>query len=372
MNRGFYREFEERHYAPRSAIKELRKQYLPFLEDLAKNHKHSLSFDIGCGRGEWLELMNEVGFSASGIDLDQSMLQDCHDRNLDVILGDGVAHLASLPDNSYALITAFHVVEHIDFSQLTALVRDAKRVLIPGGMLILETPNPENLVVGTSNFYLDPTHQRPIPLQLLSFLVEHEGFARVETVRMQENKALKEACAPTLYEVLSGVSPDYSVIAVKAGPGIEPKIIDCLSDERGLSLRSIAGQFDQHLKLRWEEVEAHYSSLQHQLQYLKNQIARLPEENNKDKDKSDLLHEVFSTKSRLEYVENQNGLTFSHMNHEIDANRQEIVSLRTSIQLLTGQLDNAEREIRAMNLSPFWIVRTTIRWLKLHIKNFRA
>ena len=88
-------------------------------------------------------------------------------------------------------------------------------MLMPGGLLILETPNPENLVVGTSHFYLDPTHQRPIPPELLSFLPEYYGFAKLKTLRLQERRELSGGKAPTLFDVLDGVSPDCAVVAQK-------------------------------------------------------------------------------------------------------------------------------------------------------------
>ena len=188
---GFYRAFEERFYAPRSTIKKLRQQYLPFVQPLAALYPGAATFDIGCGRGEWLELMQELGMSPFGVDLDAGMLQGCHELNLPAEQGDAVAYLQTLADNSQAVVTAFHVVEHISFEQLTKVVIESLRVLQPGGLLIMETPNPENIVVATRNFYLDPTHLRPIPSLLLSFLPEHHGFARVHTLRLQESHELR-------------------------------------------------------------------------------------------------------------------------------------------------------------------------------------
>ena len=108
-------------------------------------------------------------------------------------------------------------------------VAQALRVLVPGGVLILETPNPENLVVGTSSFYLDPTHERPLPWQLLSFLAEHHGFERVKTLRMQESAHLAARVARhealSLMDVLGGASPDYAIVAQKAAPDL-PGLLD--------------------------------------------------------------------------------------------------------------------------------------------------
>ncbi|MGE9641913.1 class I SAM-dependent methyltransferase, partial [Escherichia coli] len=78
------------------------------------------------------------------------------------------------------------MVEHIGFANVQLLIEESFRVLKPGGLLILETPNPENIVVASSSFYLDPTHTQPIPNQLLAFLTEYTGFNRTKILRLQE------------------------------------------------------------------------------------------------------------------------------------------------------------------------------------------
>ena len=134
----------------------------------------------------------------------------------------------------------------MQFSDLQLLVQEALRVLKPAGLLILETPNPENITVGTVNFYLDPTHQRPIPPQLLSFLPEYYGFARVKVIRLQEDESLAGKARTSLRDVLGGVSPDYAVVAQKSA---DAPLLDCTSDafakEYGLTLDVLVEKFDQ-------------------------------------------------------------------------------------------------------------------------------
>ena len=182
----FYRAFEERHRGSRELIKSRLEVYLPFVEPLKTLYKAPEILDLGCGRGEWLELMQHNGFQAKGVDLDEGMLSACRELNLNVCQADALDYLRGLTANRLSVVSAFHVVEHISFEALRQLVDEAYRVLKPGGLLILETPNSENLVVGTSGFYLDPTHQRPLPAQLLAFVVEYAGFARVKTLYLQE------------------------------------------------------------------------------------------------------------------------------------------------------------------------------------------
>jgi len=256
MDTYFYRAFEERYYAPRNTIRELRQQYLPFVTPVAQAYPGSGSFDIGCGRGEWLELMQELGLQPYGVDLDAGMLQACVELGLPAHQGDAVAHLKTLADSSQAVVSAFHVVEHISFEQLQSVITESLRILRPGGLLILETPNPENIGVGTRNFYIDPTHQRPIPDQLLSFLVEYAGYARTKVLRLQENKGLTSSPCISLIEVLTGSSPDYAVIGQKAGPeALLQALARPFEAEYGLSLSALARGYDNQRDARIQQAE---------------------------------------------------------------------------------------------------------------------
>ena len=217
MKKNFYRAFEDMYRGSRELITGRLQFYRPFIEPLVAEFGRVPAIDLGCGRGEWLEVMLSAGFDARGIDLDEGMLQSCVDLGLPAEKGEAIARLRALPSKSQAIVSAFHVVEHIPFDALEDLVSEAKRVLLPGGLLILETPNPENIMVATCSFYLDPTHQRPIPPNLLSFVAEHAGFERVKVIRLQESKELAAKPDLLLEDVLGGVSPDYSVVAQKNG-----------------------------------------------------------------------------------------------------------------------------------------------------------
>lgn len=217
MSGDFYRAFEDRHRGSRELIKTRLQVYSPFIEPLTAIYQQPRAVDLGCGRGEWLELLTASGFDASGVDLDEGMLRNCRALGLNVQNHDAVEWLRKLPTASQSLVTGFHLAEHLPFPVLQILVQEAFRVLQPSGLLILETPNPENVVVGSSNFYVDPTHQRPLPPQLLSFLPEYYGFDRVKVVRLQEDPGLMHRARITFFDVLGGVSPDYAVVAQKAG-----------------------------------------------------------------------------------------------------------------------------------------------------------
>jgi SAM-dependent methyltransferase len=257
MSDDFYRAFEEKYRGPRELILSRLAIYRPFISSLTTVYPASPAVDLGCGRGEWLELLLDEGFSPLGIDQDEGMLQGCHEHNLPAQQGDAVAYLATLADDSQTIISAFHVVEHILFDQLRTLVSEALRVLKPGGLLIMETPNPENIVVATRNFYLDPTHQRPLPPQLLSFLPEYYGFARTKILRIQESKEHATNVSPTLNDVLAGASPDYAVIAQKTAPAETLDLFDkAFNQEYGLSLNTLADRYDASIEARATQAEA--------------------------------------------------------------------------------------------------------------------
>lgn len=256
MTDGFYRAFEEKHRGSRELIKSRLRAYLPFVVPLTELDKGSETLDLGCGRGEWIELMTEVGFKSHGVDLDEGMLSACVELGLSVEQGDAIDFLAALPNETQTVVSAFHFVEHISFEQLQNVVSEALRVLQPGGLLIMETPNPENIVVSTCNFYLDPTHQRPIPPQLLSFLPEFHGFERIKTIRLQESKSLIKSASLTLQDVLGGVSPDYAVIAQKAAaPEVLRKLNTAFEDEYGLSLDTLTIRYAAQLDNKMHRTE---------------------------------------------------------------------------------------------------------------------
>jgi 2-polyprenyl-3-methyl-5-hydroxy-6-metoxy-1,4-benzoquinol methylase len=161
----------------REEIKESLSYYLPILEEAGIK---SDIVDIGCGRGEWLEVIKEAGLSAHGVDSNRMMIEYTRGAGLEAIEADALSYLQSQPNNSLRCITAFHFVEHLTLPDLVGFLDECARTLKPGGLAVFETPNPENLLVGGCNFYLDPTHRNPLPSITLKVLLEARGFSRVE------------------------------------------------------------------------------------------------------------------------------------------------------------------------------------------------
>lgn len=115
--KDFYRTFEDKYRGSRSLIKDRLRIYLPFIEPLKNLYSDDIAIDIGCGRGEWLELLQENKITAQGIDMDAGMLQVSKAHGLDVKEGDGISMLQEMSDESAIIISAFHVVEHISFDR---------------------------------------------------------------------------------------------------------------------------------------------------------------------------------------------------------------------------------------------------------------
>lgn len=193
---SLYAEFEDLFRGSREEIKARHTVYLDVLKEGGIGSESMPVLDLGCGRGEWLELLGEQGLSARGVDSNEQMIERCASLNLPVVKDDALSYLKNLPSESQGSITAFHMVEHMPFDVVMTLIDESLRVLKVGGILILETPNPRNILVGAYTFYFDPSHRNPLPGPMLRFFVEARGFCDVrllelhpypETVRLPED-----------------------------------------------------------------------------------------------------------------------------------------------------------------------------------------
>lgn len=215
---AFYVAFEERFRGSREEILKRLEIYLPLLEKAKIGTEDSPILDVGCGRGEWLNLLKKSGYIARGLDINRVMLDECKARGFDVLEADVITHLQSLPEACLGAITGFHIIEHLPFSVLIKLLNETKRVLKPGGLAIFETPNPQNILVGANNFYIDPTHLHPLPSALSEFLVEYVGFHSVKILNLncyaESYKVNGSELAERFNSYFYGAQ-DYAVIGYK-------------------------------------------------------------------------------------------------------------------------------------------------------------
>lgn len=228
---GFYVAFEDQFRGSREDIKQRLRDYLPLLREAGVGTPEMPILDVGCGRGEWLELLRDEGFQARGVDLNRVLVDQCQQYGFDVVLGDVISHLKSLPDASVGAVTGFHIIEHLPFDVLVNLFDETVRVLKPGGLALFETPNPECMLVGSTYFYCDPTHRNPLFPPTVQFLAEYRGFVKVDIVRpanrgwtadplslLPENNPLAAQLNPVIHLLKSRLyaAPDFAVVGRKA------------------------------------------------------------------------------------------------------------------------------------------------------------
>jgi 2-polyprenyl-3-methyl-5-hydroxy-6-metoxy-1,4-benzoquinol methylase len=163
----------------RGSEAEVRASIAPYVE-LAKTHAPLI--DVGCGRGELLLACREAGIEARGFDTNERSVADLRARGADTAVAGVPECFAAIADASVGTVVAMHVVEHLPVELLFALYRESARVLRPGGLLIVETPNAEAFAVTASEFWRDPTHLAPRHPAALVLLAREHGFA-VEEVR---------------------------------------------------------------------------------------------------------------------------------------------------------------------------------------------
>jgi SAM-dependent methyltransferase len=168
-----YVRFEDRHRGSRDQIRERQRAYLDLFAA-------GPLLDVGCGRGEFLELCREAKIEARGIDTDAGMVATCREAGLDAEQADALAYLGALPEATLGGIFCAQVIEHLPPEALVALVRLAHARLRPGGVLLCETPNPACLTVFSGAFYVDLTHIKPIHPEAARFVLEAAGFRGVE------------------------------------------------------------------------------------------------------------------------------------------------------------------------------------------------
>jgi O-antigen chain-terminating methyltransferase len=168
-----YSAFESRFRGRPEELRERLSSYVALFEGL------SPVVDLGCGRGEFLELLKEKGLVARGVEASAHAAADCRSRGLDVSHGDLVEFLRGQPDASLGGVFAAQVAEHLTPPALQALLREAHRALRPGGLLALETVNPRSVVGLLEVFNRDLTHEKPLHPDTLSFLAAAAGFTDV-------------------------------------------------------------------------------------------------------------------------------------------------------------------------------------------------
>jgi 2-polyprenyl-3-methyl-5-hydroxy-6-metoxy-1,4-benzoquinol methylase len=181
--------------------------------------EHAPVLDIGCGRGEMLAIFRAAGIAARGIDANDDAIALCQADGLDAEKADLFQYLSALPDASLGGVVCCQVVEHLPPPRLPEMIKLMHVKVRAGGLVAIETPNPECLAIFATHFYIDPTHRHPIPPALASFYLEEAGFGRIEIERL--SPAIESM--PSLAELPEGFrreffgSLDYAAFGIKLG-----------------------------------------------------------------------------------------------------------------------------------------------------------
>lgn len=216
---AYYKAFEDAYRGSNDEIRNKQSFYISFIGELKNRTTCRNAVDIGCGRGEWLKLLEEQNLNAIGVDMNGNMVKSCQDQNLVAIEADALSYLKKLEDSSIALVSGFHIVEHISFEIFFEIVKQLSRVVAEGGLAIFETPNPENILVGSHYFYHDFSHKNPVTPLSLSFLFKYHGFkdVRIERVNpfpdsemIHEDSEVSKRWNSHFYG-----AQDYAIVAIK-------------------------------------------------------------------------------------------------------------------------------------------------------------
>jgi SAM-dependent methyltransferase len=165
-----YASFEDVFRGSEERVKERQRVYV----DLLRNHAPVL--DVGCGRGEALDVLRDTGIEATGVDSDHGMVERARARGHEVALDDAGRHLETLPESSLGAVFSAQVIEHMPYEDLNAFLRLSHSRLRPGGLLVAETVNP-HAPHALKTFWVDPTHQHPLFPEVVLVLCRIAGFA---------------------------------------------------------------------------------------------------------------------------------------------------------------------------------------------------
>lgn len=216
-----YAAFEDRCRGSSDELRDVQKHYLTFFPD---PHGMGKVIDIGCGRGEMLEILIDAGYDAIGIDLNSEMVEVCRKKGLPVAQSDAVKYLEQTESNSLRGIFCAQVVEHLLTSELENLLALAQEKLLEGGVFVIETINPRSLFSIGNHFFADNSHTKPLHPETLRFMCEQVGFRSVALEEQSAHPIMKHAThlpddeLGTVVEALVNNVfgfQDYAIVATK-------------------------------------------------------------------------------------------------------------------------------------------------------------
>ena len=177
-------------------IRARQQEYLKYFEG------HQGVVDIGCGRGEFLELLRDHHVEARGVELNTDQYLLCKEKGLNVLQQDLFSFLESQPDASLGGIFSAQVIEHLTASDQLRYVQLAYKKVTPGSPVIFETINAQCVIAVVRNFFLDPTHIRPVHPETLKFAMESVHFRDVTL--LYSSPSTEQHVPPLILEAKQG------------------------------------------------------------------------------------------------------------------------------------------------------------------------
>jgi len=258
MDPDFYIEFENNFRGSREQIINVLSNYDGLIDYILNIDNNPSLLDIGSGRGEWIQKCNAKGFKSIGLELDPKMVHDCKKLNLNIKEGDALSLLDDFCEDSFSIVSAFHVIEHMNHENIKELLIKSKRILKPDGLLILETPSIDNLMVSSKSFHIDPTHINPIHPDLLVFMSKRIGFTKLKYYFINGGP-LQNSQPDLLTRVFNGVAQDLVLIGSKSNL-LDDSIFDNVNlikrDMRlGVTSLEAAIDFDNYSRNRYAQYD---------------------------------------------------------------------------------------------------------------------
>lgn len=219
-----YFRFENYFRGNQQRIKAAQKAYLSYF--IGKTNV----LDLGCGRGEFLELLQENHIESKGVDLYQDFVEYCNYKGLKAVCADVIDFLCQLPNESLGGIFSAQLVEHLQEKQIISLCNLAYQKIKKDSYIVIETPNPSSLSIYMNSFYMDPSHIKPIHPKTMEYFLKEAGFKEIELIYVEQSKVqykfplLKGTQIENLSEFNDGINflseiifgcQDYAIVAKK-------------------------------------------------------------------------------------------------------------------------------------------------------------
>ena len=299
MDSDFYKQFENNFLGSRRQIMKSLSNYDGLIDYVLNIDNDPSLLDIGAGKAEWIQKCNAKGFKSIGIELDPKMVNDYRDLSLNIKEGEALSILDEFSDDSFSLVSAFHVIENMSYENIKEIIIQIKRILKPEGFLLLEISSIENILSPAKSLHVDPTNLTPINSDSLDLIMKRSGFKQLKYYFIN-SAPIEYSDHSKLTRVLNGVIQDLVIIATKSN-----MLDSSILDDSGLIKKDIslakttleaAVDFDNSLMNRFDQYEESIFKLRKRIVDLEGQIKHLIYIND---DKFSFINKVKNLKRKI-------------------------------------------------------------------------